>query len=94
MKRRTFAQALTGLGLSILATFAVIAAITLDGVASAQDRIYEHKKIGPYVPTPQEVVDKMVELAGDTKGDVVYDPFRRRAHRYHCREKRRQSRRI
>ena len=73
MKRRTFAQALTGLGLSILATFAVIAAIPLDGVASAQDSIFENKKIVPFVPTPQEVVDKMVELAGVKKGDVVYD---------------------
>ena len=73
MKRRTFAQTLTGLGLSILATFAVIAPIPLDGVASAQDSIFENKKIVPFVPTPQEVVDKMVELAGVKKGDVVYD---------------------
>ena len=73
MKRRTFARALTGLGLSILATFAVIAPIPLDGVASAQDSIFENKKIVPFVPTPQEVVDKMVELAGVKKGDVVYD---------------------
>jgi len=73
MKRRTFAQALTGLGLSILATFAVTAPIPLDGVASAQDSIFENKKIVPFVPTPQEVVDKMVELAGVKKGDVVYD---------------------
>src|SRR5207253_3922160 len=26
-----------------------------------------------YVPTPQEVVDKMLELANVKKGDVVYD---------------------
>src|SRR6266404_5163623 len=30
-------------------------------------------KIVPYVPTPQEVVDKMLELAEVKKGDVVYD---------------------
>jgi cyclopropane fatty-acyl-phospholipid synthase-like methyltransferase len=27
----------------------------------------------PFVPTPPEVVDKMLELAGVKKGDVVYD---------------------
>jgi SAM-dependent methyltransferase len=30
-------------------------------------------KIVPYVPTPQEVVDRMLELAQVQKGDVVYD---------------------
>jgi hypothetical protein len=39
--------------------------------ALAQD--LESKKIVPFVPTPQEVVDKMIELAGVKKGDVVYD---------------------
>jgi SAM-dependent methyltransferase len=37
----------------------------------AQD--LESKKIVPFVPTPQEVVDKMIALAGVKKGDVVYD---------------------
>ena len=37
----------------------------------AQD--LESKKIVPFVPTPQEVVDKMIELAGVKNGDVVYD---------------------
>src|SRR5438094_4672263 len=30
-------------------------------------------KIVPYVPTPIEVVDKMLELAEVKKGDVIYD---------------------
>jgi tRNA G37 N-methylase Trm5 len=30
-------------------------------------------KIVPYVPTPQEVVERMLELAQVKKGDVVYD---------------------
>lgn len=30
-------------------------------------------KIVPYVPTPQEVVERMLDLAGVKKGDVVYD---------------------
>jgi hypothetical protein len=33
----------------------------------------EGKKIVPYVPTPQEVVEKMLEMAQVKKGDVVYD---------------------
>ncbi len=41
------------------------------GTAHAQD--FESKKIVPFVPTPQEVVDKMIELGGVKKGDVVYD---------------------
>jgi len=73
MQRRTFAQALTGAGLSVLSAFAAIAPIPLDAVAFAQDSIFENKKIVPFVPTPQEVVDKMVELAGVKKGDIVYD---------------------
>jgi SAM-dependent methyltransferase len=41
--------------------------------ALAQDAGIESKKIVPFVPTPQEVVDKMVELAAVKKEDVVYD---------------------
>jgi len=39
----------------------------------AQDSIFENKKIVPYVPSPQFVVDKMLDLAGVTPGDLVYD---------------------
>ncbi|MGH7810068.1 MAG: SAM-dependent methyltransferase, partial [Candidatus Binatia bacterium] len=49
----------------------LILAITLAQAAawvSAQEG-----KIVPYVPTPQEVVDRMLELAQVKKGDVVYD---------------------
>jgi ribosomal protein L11 methylase PrmA len=45
--------------------------LTATNLASAQD--FESKKIVPFVPTPQEVVDKMIELAGVKKGDTVYD---------------------
>lgn len=41
--------------------------------AHAQDSNFDSKKIVPFVPSPQEVVDKMVEVAGVKKGDVVYD---------------------
>lgn len=73
MKRRMFSKACIGLGLLVLSTFAVIAHDSLHGVAFAQDSIFENKKIVPFVPTPQEVVDKMIELAGVKKGDLVYD---------------------
>lgn len=39
----------------------------------AQDSIFDNKKIVPFVPSPQIVVDKMIDLAGVKKGDVVYD---------------------
>jgi SAM-dependent methyltransferase len=42
-------------------------------IACAQDTIFENKKIVPYVPSPQFVVDKMIELAGVKPGDLVYD---------------------
>ena len=43
------------------------------GLARAQDSPFQSKKIVPFVPSPQEVVDKMVELGGVKPGDVVYD---------------------
>jgi SAM-dependent methyltransferase len=64
----------------------LIAGIALTGAASfdlggrgsrevvyAQDSVVESKKIVPFVPSPQSVVDKMIELAGVKKGDIVYD---------------------
>ncbi len=45
----------------------------LDAGAVAQAQEDMDKKIVPYVPTPQEVVDRMLELAQVKKGDVVYD---------------------
>ena len=73
MKRRMFSKACIGLGLLVLSTLAVIAQDSQYAIAVAQDSIFENKKIVPFVPTPQEVVDKMIELAGVKKGDVVYD---------------------
>lgn len=34
---------------------------------------YEHGGDVPYVPTPHDVVEQMLKLAGVKKGDVVYD---------------------
>ena len=33
----------------------------------------ESQSLAPYVPTPQDVVDRMLSLAGVTANDVVYD---------------------
>jgi SAM-dependent methyltransferase len=43
------------------------------GAAQAQDSILENKKIVPFVPSPQEVVEKMIELGAVKSGDIVYD---------------------
>jgi SAM-dependent methyltransferase len=54
---------------------ALLMSLLVAGVSSlgAQEGPFEGKKIVPFVPTPQEVVDKMIELAGVKKGDTVYD---------------------
>ena len=57
-------------GLSLRATQSSYLAVL---TAQAQDSSLENKKIVPFVPTPQEVVDKMIELGGVKKGDTVYD---------------------
>jgi protein-L-isoaspartate O-methyltransferase len=50
-----------------------VPALRYTPTAQAQESPYDDKKIVPFVPTPQEVVDKMIELAGVKKGDTVYD---------------------
>ena len=35
--------------------------------------LLSQQSLAPYVPTPQEVVDRMLALAAVTKSDVVYD---------------------
>jgi len=46
---------------------------TTVNLVRAQDTVFENKKIVPYVPSPQFVVDKMIDLAGVKPGDLVYD---------------------
>lgn len=43
------------------------------GLAQAQDAAVEGKKIVPFVPTPQDVVERMLDMAQVKAGDVVYD---------------------
>jgi SAM-dependent methyltransferase len=59
--------------LAVVGSSSHLAAPAVNNLAHAQDSIFDNKKIVPFVPSPQVVVDKMVELAGVKKGDVVYD---------------------
>ncbi|HXG51724.1 MAG TPA: methyltransferase domain-containing protein [candidate division Zixibacteria bacterium] len=56
------------LGLFLAGSFALTATLPVRAQSGDQEG-----KIVPYVPTPQEVVERMLELAGVKKGDVVYD---------------------
>jgi SAM-dependent methyltransferase len=44
-----------------------------DSMLHAREQDDDKQYIAPYVPTPQEVVDRMLELAEIREGDVVYD---------------------
>ena len=59
------------LALAVIAAVAIVGlpATTTIGVVSAQDTA----SLAPFVPTPQDVVDRMLDLAGITENDVVYD---------------------
>lgn len=54
---------------NLLAVLAVAATLMVNPVAQSA----EFREEIPFVPTPIEVVDKMLELAEVKKGDVVYD---------------------
>jgi ribosomal protein L11 methylase PrmA len=45
----------------------VLAAVTLTAT------VWLQQSLAPYVPTPEDVVDRMLMIAGTTKSDVVYD---------------------
>lgn len=55
------------------AIFILIVVVTLPTAGCVAPVHAQDGKIVPYVPTPQEVVDRMLELAEVKKGDVVYD---------------------
>jgi len=52
-----------------LSVISVSSAMLLPGLASAQHQA----PVAPFVPTPLPVVERMLELAKVTPGDVVYD---------------------
>jgi SAM-dependent methyltransferase len=62
-------------GWTLVASLACLGALTLYCPADAAEKAEAPKKQPDviYVPTPQKVVDKMLEMAEVKKGDVVYD---------------------
>jgi tRNA G37 N-methylase Trm5 len=56
-----------------IAIFILTAIIALPAAQHLTVVYAQEDKIVPYVPTPQEVVDRMLALAQVKKGDVVYD---------------------
>ncbi|MFP5378438.1 MAG: SAM-dependent methyltransferase, partial [Vicinamibacteria bacterium] len=57
---------------ALAGVLALASLIALPVAVAAQARP-DAPNLAPYVPTPQEVVDRMLALAGVTKDDVVYD---------------------
>jgi SAM-dependent methyltransferase len=57
-----------GLCLTLLTVSAIILTVPLSAQQTATS-----ESLAPFVPTPQEVVDRMLALAKVTKSDVVYD---------------------
>ena len=73
MPRSTFASRRRfPLALSLLAFSALLLAPVAASLAQDDDAEPVKKDV-PYVPTPQEVVDKMIEMAEIKEGDIVYD---------------------
>ena len=58
-----------GLGLSLIASLVVASA----AIPAAQTKRPDAPQLAPYVPTPQEVVDRMLALANVQKTDFVVD---------------------
>lgn len=54
-------------------TVALVTAALLAEAATGSWQVQTGPRLAPYVPTPQEVVERMLELAAVTKADVVYD---------------------
>ena len=51
----------------------IIGIFMLSGSPNQLDSQPRDHELAPYIPTPQEVVDRMLELAEVTASDVVYD---------------------
>jgi SAM-dependent methyltransferase len=49
------------------------AGITTGGPDARSLRVAEQQSLAPYIPTPHDVVSRMLKLAKVTKDDVVYD---------------------
>ena len=56
-----------------LAGLALLAVLAVSPAVVSQEKKAERTPDVIYVPTPQDVVDKMLEVAKVTKDDIVYD---------------------
>ena len=59
--------------LSLFAILTASAPGTLDAQAPQPAKRPDAPQLAPYVPTPQDVVDRMLALAGVTNKDYVFD---------------------
>jgi ribosomal protein L11 methylase PrmA len=57
----------------VLITYFAISAIAISASGAFGQSYAPERSLAPYVPTPQHVVDKMLELAEVSSEDVVYD---------------------
>ena len=68
MRSRRAAALALATTLAVIGLAGLLPAPAFEALA-AQD----NRSLAPYVPTPQDVVDRMLDLAGVTADDVVYD---------------------
>jgi len=59
--------------LTALAGLLLTLPLAADPASQTTQKRPDAAHLAPYVPTPQEVVDRMLQLGGVGKGDVVYD---------------------
>jgi SAM-dependent methyltransferase len=67
------ATALSLLGLEVLPRPVAAAGPSSVATQTVAQKRPDAPSLAPYVPTPQQVVDRMLELAQVTKADVIYD---------------------
>lgn len=73
MNHRRFLARPAALGARLAPVFLLLT-FTPTWVANAQqNQIFDARTLAPFVPTPERVVDQMLEAAGVGKEDVVYD---------------------
>ncbi len=57
----------------IMVLFAIFLFIPVDGFSQESDYLWDYQYDVPYVPTPYEVVNEMLKMAGVGKNDILYD---------------------
>ena len=58
---------------ALLAVALIAGPPSIDALRAQSQAIPAPASLAPYVPTPEDVVDRMLQLANVTKDDVVYD---------------------